>query len=90
MKERIFAALKANWKVVCAIVVCALSLLMTLQEIGLGNPSTAWAIGSCVAVGFSAVIELFRSIMCGDGFEWRNVVLLAVAGAFGVGVGYMI
>lgn len=87
MKQKIVKALTSRWaQLVIALV---LSLIMTRQEIGLGNQSTAWMIGACVAVGFGAMWEVFRYVMTGDGFQWINITVWIIGGALGIGTGYL-
>lgn len=82
MKEKI---LKYGQFVVAAV----LAMLMTLQEVNLGNPTTAWMMGTAVAIGFSLAIEAYHYVT-GSGWQWKNMLFWLIGGAVGIGIAYMI
>lgn len=87
MKEKILKALGSR----CAFGLygAVLSFLMTLQEVGLGNLSTAWAMGLAVAVGFGLAAAAYKYVT-GAGWAWRNALPWVIGGVAGTVIGYLV
>lgn len=91
MKEKILKVLKN--KASQCVIALVLALLMTMQEINLGNPTTAWTIGAIVPIAFGGLFEVFRLVVYeqrfGD-YNIKNVLPWIIGGIAGVVIAYMI